>query len=828
MAKKIVIIGGVAGGATAAARLRRLSEEDEIIIFEKDEYISFANCGLPYYIGDVITDREKLIVQSVEGMSKRFHLDIRNFSEVMEINPSTKVVKVRNHKTNELYEESFDALILSPGAKPIVPPFTGLDSAKDVFTLRNIPDTDAIYDFIVQKAPKHAVVIGGGFIGVEMAENLVERGMEVTLIEKMPQVLAPLDFEMAQTVHQTLSQHGVDLLLNDGVEAFENEGKELVLTSGKRVTTDMVIMAIGVAPTSDLAKNANFQTGPRGHIIVNERMQMFNHDGSVASDCYAIGDAIEVVDYISQAKTAIPLAWPANRQGRLVADIINGRDVKYNGSLGSSVLKVFDLTVATTGNNERTLKMRNIPYMAIHAHRGNHASYYPQSKNIALKLLFDPATGKILGAQGVGGDGTEKRIDVLATAIKMGGTVLALSDLELCYAPPFSSAKDPVNVLGYIAENLMEHSYKMYYVEEIKALQEQNAFFLDVRTPLEFGVGHIPGAHNMEVDELRNRIADIPVSKDTPIYVNCQVGFRAYLAIQILKANGFTNLYNLSGGYNTYKAYTYKPGSNSKPGKGPKESTMTLSDEQTFLTKAHKSIDVVGLQCPGPLLATYQAVQKMAPGDILEVVATDSGFTTDAQKWCETNGHRLLDIQKKDGKFYVTLEKGEPQSACLSAVGGNANENATIVLFSGELDKALAAMVIAQGAAAQGKKVTVFFTFWGLNALRKKDHGPVQKNFIEKMFGIMMPKGAKKLHLSKMDMMGAGRAMIKGVMRSKNIDQLEVMMQNAQDLGVNFMACTMSMDMMGIKEEELMDGISYGGVAAYIGENEKAGTTLFI
>ena len=557
--KKIVIIGGVAGGATAAARLRRLNEHDQIIMFERDEYISFANCGLPYYIGNVITDREDLLVQTVEGMSERFNLDIRNFSEIVDINRKDKKVTVRKVLTNEIYEESYDVLILSPGAKPIQPPIEGLKESKNLYVLRNIADTDAIYNAIETTHPKTAVVVGGGFIGVEMAENLTERGIKVTIVEKMPQVLAPLDFEMAQLVHQELNEHGVNLVLGDGLLKFSEEGKKIHLESGKVIDTDLIILSIGVVPENTLAKKADVLVGPRGHIVTTSKLQVLDaQTQEVVDGFYALGDAIQVKDFVTKGDTAIALAWPANRQARLVADIINGKDVEYKGSLGTSVLKVFNLTVSATGNNQRMLEMKKIPYQAIHAHRNNHASYYPNATNISLKLLYHPETLEILGAQAVGEEGTEKRIDVIATAIKSKLKVTELSDLELAYAPPFSSAKDPVNILGYIAENIIDGHYKVVYPSQIEEFIKQNAFFLDVRTPEEFADGSIFGSINIEVDELRQRISEINVPRDNPIVVNCFVGLRAYLAIMILKSYGFTNLYNLSGGYRTYSALNYK------------------------------------------------------------------------------------------------------------------------------------------------------------------------------------------------------------------------------------------------------------------------------
>ena len=821
--RKILIVGGVAGGATAAARLRRLNEEDKIILFERDEYISFANCGLPYYIGGVIKQHDKLIVQTVEAMSERFNLDIRPFNEVVGIDKNAKSVTVRNTQTNTTYVESYDVLILSPGAKPIQPPIRGIEEADNLFVLRNIPDTDRIANSILANSPKTAVVVGGGFIGVEMAENLTERGIQVTLVEKMPQVLGPIDFEMAQLVHQEMNQHGVQLVLGDGVSHFTNNGHTIHLESGKEIDCDLVILAIGVVPENGLAKQGGLKIGPRGHIVTNEKLRVYDSEtNALIEDIYAIGDAIQVKDVVTGDDTAIALAWPANRQGRVVADIINGIDARYNGSLGTSVLKVFNLTVASTGNNQRMLAMKKIPHIAVHAHRGNHASYYPNSTNIALKLIFNPETGAILGAQAVGQEGTEKRIDVIATAIKLNAKVTDLSDLELSYAPPFSSAKDPTNILGYIAENVLANTYKVTYVQEIEALAKEGAYFLDVRTPIEFSTGHFPNAVNIEVDELRNRLDEIKVSKDTAIYVNCQVGLRAYIAIRILKANGFTNLYNVSGGYSTYKAYLYKPGVD------PKVKSVKVDETSGKSISDFKTVDVCGLQCPGPLMATYQALQEANEGDTVQIIATDPGFTSDIQAWCASNGHTLDNLRTEGNKFIATIVKGHKAANCSLSSLGTSPENATIVLFSGELDKALAAMVIAQGAAAQGKKVTVFFTFWGLNALRKAESVSVKKTFIETMFGWMMPKGATKLKLSSMNMGGMGKAMIKGIMKQKNVDQVEVMMAKAQQLGVNFIACTMSMDLMGIKKEELMDGIEYGGVGTYLAENENAGTTLFI
>lgn len=545
--KKILIVGGVAGGATAAARLRRLDETSQIIMFERGEYISFANCGLPYYIGGVIENREALLVQTVEGMSKRFNLDIRNFSEVVSIDPENKTISVKNLKTNEEYKESYDELILSPGASPTKPPIPGLDKADNVFTLRNIPDTDRIKAYVDDNRPKEAVVIGGGFIGVEMAENLVERGVKVHLIEMLEQVMAPFDYEMAQILHGHMEDNGVDLILGDGVDSFKNDGNTIVLKSGKQISTDMTILSIGVRPENKLAKDAGLELGPRGHILVDENM-MTSKD-----HIYAVGDAIQTKDLIFQEGASIALASPANRQARIVADRINGIDSKYKGVLGTSVAKVFDMTASSTGNNEKKLKQMGIEnYETVHLHPLSNAGYYPTANPMDLKLIFEVPSGKVLGAQAIGYTGVEKRIDVIATAIAAGMTVRELQDIELAYAPPFSSAKDPVNMAGYAASNILDGLVKKVDVMEIDQLVEDGEYLLDIRTEEEYSLGNINGSVNIPLDELRDRMDEIP--KDRIIYVNCQVGLRGYLGCRILNQNGF-NTYNLDGGYSLYSNY---------------------------------------------------------------------------------------------------------------------------------------------------------------------------------------------------------------------------------------------------------------------------------
>ncbi|MDA7026750.1 CoA-disulfide reductase [Bacillus sp. CLL-7-23] len=545
MTKKIVIIGGVAGGASAAARLRRLDEQSQIVLFERGEYISFANCGLPYYIGETIKKREKLLVQTVEGMSKKFNLDIRNLSEVVKINRDRKTVTVNHLPENRIYEESYDVLILSPGAKPIVPQISGLTEADHVFTLRSIPDTDQIKSFVDNHQPKEAVVIGGGFIGLEMAENLVERGVNVTLVEMAKQVMAPLDYEMAAIVHKHLIEKGVNLILEDGVQAFHDHGKEVILSSGKVINTDFTILSIGVTPENQLAAEADLHIGKRGGIQVNEWLQ--TNDEHI----YAIGDAIETADYLHQQPAFIPLAGPANRQGRIVANNIYGKKETYKGTLGTSIAKVFDLTAAVTGSNEKALQRLGIDYQVVHVHPGSHAGYYPGAHPLALKIIFSPDSGQIYGAQAVGKDGADKRIDVIATAIKGKLSVFDLTELELAYAPPFSSAKDPVNMAGYVAANILEGGLETVQWHKIDEIVENGGFLIDVREPHERKQGFIKGSLNIPLSEIRDRLEEIP--KDQPIYVACQVGLRGYLAVRILNGNGYQAI-NLDGGWKTYSS----------------------------------------------------------------------------------------------------------------------------------------------------------------------------------------------------------------------------------------------------------------------------------
>lgn len=821
MSKKIVIIGGVAGGATAATRLRRLNEEDKIVLFEKGEYISFANCGLPYHVGGVIKERENLLLQTVDGMNQQYGLDVRNFSEVLEINPQSKSVTVLNHQTGERYVESYDQLIISTGAKAIVPPIVGIEEADNVFRLRNIPDMDQIKAYIAENQIATATVVGGGFIGLEMMENLVELGIQVQLIEMAPQVMPTIDIEMAQLIHSQMNIHGVNLILNDGLKEFRQNGRELLLTSGKTLQTDMTILSIGVLPENTLAKVAGLELGYKGGIKVNQQLQ------TSQPDIYAIGDAIEVIDLVSGQPTHIPLAWPANRQGRLVADIINGSDAGYFGTQGTAVAKVFELTVASTGNSERLLKQAGIEYETIHIHPNSHAGYYPGASPIALKLLFG-MDGKILGAQAIGTEGVEKRIDVIATAMRFGARADQLASIELSYAPPYSSAKDPVNMLGYTADNILSGKVATFQWSQVDELISNNAFLLDVREEFELATGTIESSHHIPLNQLRQRLGELP--KNQPIYVYCQVGHRGYNAARILSQAGF-DVKNLDGGYKTYKTAHYR---------------IKPLDYLSFNQTRHKSedlkepseiihLDACGLQCPGPILKVKEKIDKMSIGQKMEIEASDFGFGADLAAWCQNTGNTLLSNKIENGKVLATIVKGkssisESEMKNLPSLGQegvlkDTKDGATMVVFSGDLDKALASMIIASGAAAYGKKVTIFFTFWGLSILKKQK---VKKSGLAKLFDIMLPSKANNLPLSQMNMGGMGASMIKYIMKQKNVDSLPDMIEQAHQLGVKFVACTMSMDLMGIEKEELFDFVEYGGVATFIGDSEQANMQLFI
>ena len=818
---KVIIIGGVAGGATTAARIRRVDESAEIILLEKGKYISYANCGLPYYIGGVIEERDKLFVQTPEAFSTRFRVDVRTENEVIFIDRKRKTVTVRQ-SSEDTYEESYDKLLISTGASPVRPPLPGIDLS-GIFTLRNVADTDKIKAYIDSHAPRQAVVVGAGFIGLEMAENLHAQGAKVSIVEMGNQVMAPIDFSMASLVHQHLMDKGVNLYLEQAVASFERDGKGLKVTfkNGQSIAADIVILSIGVRPETNLARAAGLTIGPAGGIAVNDYLQ--TSDESI----YAIGDAIEYRHPITGKPWLNYLAGPANRQGRIAADNILGAKIAYEGSIGTSIAKVFDMTVASTGLPGKRLRVEGIDYMSSTIHPSSHAGYYPDAMPMSIKITFDKQTGRLYGGQIVGYDGVDKRIDELALVIKHEGTIYDLMKVEQAYAPPFSSAKDPVALAGYVAEDIIIGKTNPIYWRELRDIEMENKFLLDVRTPDEFALGTLPGAVNIPLDELRDRLTELP--KDRMIYTFCAVGLRGYLAYRILTQHGFEKVRNLSGGLKTYRAATapiiIHEDNGSEIEEMPIQQKGAASAAPIAAAKTIR-VDACGLQCPGPILKMKKTMDGLASGERVEITATDPGFPRDAAAWCSSTGNQLVSKEASGGKSVVIIEKGEPKSC--NIVTSCEGKGKTFIMFSDDLDKALATFVLANGAAATGQKVTIFFTFWGLNVIKKLHKPKVEKDIFGKMFGMMLPSSSKKLKLSKLSMGGIGGKMMRYIMKEKGIDSLESLRQQALENGVEFIACQMSMDVMGVKQEELLDEVTIGGVATYMERADNANVNLFI
>ena len=806
---KHIIIGGVAGGATAAARIRRADEKAEIILIEKGRYISYANCGLPYYIGGVIKDRDKLFVQTPEAFSRRFNVDVRTESEAVAIDTAARTVEVRS-ADGSTYSEGYDRLLLSPGSSPVKPPLPGI-GLDGIFTLRNVDDTDDIKEYIETHNVRNAVVVGGGFIGLEMAENLHHAGAAVSIVEMAGQVMAPVDFSIASHVHRHLMDKGVGLYLNRGVEKFEKAGERIAVCfgGGGSITADIVILSIGVRPNTELAKAAGIEIGQRG-------IKVDSHLETSAKGVYAVGDAVEYPHPETGQPWLNYLAGPANRQGRIVADnMVFGNTTEYEGAIGTSIAKVFDITVGATGLPAKRLKQEGVPYASSTTWTAAHAGYYPGAFMLTTKLTFDPATGKLLGAQCVGREGVDKRIDQLALVIKHGGTVEDLTKIEHAYAPPFSSAKDPVAIAGYTACNIKDGKMPVAYWREIGSGTD-GSLLLDVRTEEEYELGTIPGAVNIPLDDLRGRIGELP--RDKEIVIFCAVGLRGYIAMNILRGNGFSKVRNLSGGYNSWKLATQEITQAAQPCQSG--GTCGCPPCMGEVVK----VDACGLQCPGPIMQLKKAVDKVSEGGRIEIVATDAGFPRDAGAWCASTGNKLVHIGESGGLHTVVVEKGCGKDGGETA-GGTGK---TLIMFSDDLDKAIATFVLANGAAATGGKVSIFFTFWGLNVIKKEKKPAVAKDFFGKMFSAMLPSSSSKLGLSKLNMLGAGAKMIRRLMAGKKVYSLEEMISQARENGVEFIACQMSMDLMGVAKEELLDGVTIGGVATYMERAGKANVNLFI
>lgn len=836
--EKIVIIGGVAGGAGAAARLRRLNKDAEIILLERGKYISYANCGLPYYVGDVIQSQDALFLETPEAMKSKFMVDVRVENEVIKINREEKTVLVKRLNSGEEYVEAYDKLIISTGSSPLRPPIEGIDNER-VKTLWTVPDTLEIKKIIEDKNIKEVVVIGGGFIGLEMAENLHKAGLKVHIVEGSDQVMAPIDFEMAQLLHENILQNEIDLRLSSSVSGFKDkENKVSVeLATGESIDADFVILSIGVRANSQIAKEAGLEINQRGGIVVDDYLMTSDEN------IYAVGDVIEVNDFVMGGKTMIALAGPANKQARIVANNIFGNKEKYEASMGTSVAQVFDLNVASTGANEKSLIRSGLiedkDYKKIYVTQNSHAGYYPGATPLTIKVLFSNDGNKIYGAQIVGMEGVDKRIDTIATTMRLNGSIFDLKKLELAYAPPFSSAKDPVNMVGFTASNVLDGMVQ-FSSWDIKN-NHKDAILLDVREVAELMAFEIPNSVNIPLGQLRDRLDEL--DKNREIITFCAIGVRSYNAARILMQNGFTNVKLYPAGTRFYQATHYKDFQTIES--SPKD--MIVNNEiinnkdqlidgnkEDMETREAKTVKLncMGMQCPGPLMQVFEAINEIEDGDILEVKASDPGFVKDIKAWTSRTGNTLLDAGKEGNNYVATVKKGSGQVEA-KATESNIEpkitaDGKTMVVFSGDFDKVLASFIIANGAAAMGRPVTMFFTFWGLSALRKENSPKVKKGFMEKMFGVMLPKGTKKLGLSKMNMAGMGTAMMKKIMKDKNVNSLEDLIKSAMKNGVKIQACTMSMDVMGITKEELIDDIEYVGVGSYLGDAEQSNVNLFI
>lgn len=836
---KLVVVGGVAAGASVAARARRLDEFAEIVVFERSGNVSFANCGLPYHIGETIKDRSRLLLQTPRSLRENLDIDVRISTEVTAIDPQARTVSARNLVTGEEYTEAWEKLALCPGSSPFRPALPGLDHP-DVHVLRNIEDMDAIkatVDAIVSDAArrKHAVVIGAGYIGLEMAENLHERGLAVEIVELADQIMPPLDKELSTPMENYLRAHGISLHLSTAAAAFTTDkaGQLTVeLTSGRFLKTSLVIMSAGVRPNVDLAVAAGIALGPRGGIRVDRHMRTSH------PEIWAAGDAVEVEHTVLDGSWIIPLAGPANRQARVAAESICGRDTEYESTQGTSIVKVFDMVAGGTGATEKQLRAAGIPFLRAHAHPSGHAGYYPGTAQMDIKCLFSPDDGRVLGAQITGFDGVDKRLDVFATAIRLGATVYDLEKLELAYAPPFGSAKDPVNMAGFVAANILRGDLVPWYSTDYPGNCE-GARIVDVRGPSEYDVWHVPGAENVPLGTLRE--AQAGWDRDVPIRVYCAVGFRSFLAYRILAQRGFTDVAMLVGGIQTFRAWhTVAP--DDVP--DPVVPVTSYAEEESLRvggalpaalsvgTGVEVELDCTGLACPGPILALQKKMGELSAGDEVVAHVSDIGFRLDAPAWAAKNGHELLDVRPEGAGMVARFRKGvaAPEGGLSTAnpVAARLRDKKAFVVFSGDFDKVLAAFIIANGAVAMGDEVSMFFTFWGLNALRRPDAPDVDKSVINKAFAKMMPAGPGEMKLSQMHMLGGGTAMIKKIMRDNNVPSLPELIASAHDAGVRLVACTMTMELLGLHEDELIDGVEFGGVAMFLGEANEANGTFFI
>lgn len=827
--KRFVIVGGVAAGASAAARLRRLDENASIVILEKGDSASYANCGLPYRLGNVIRSRDNLLVTAPEKFRDWFAIDLRCRSEAVAIDRDRQTVHVREASGRE-YDEPYDTLLLAPGAVPREASVPGADDPA-VHHLWTLADMDAV-ERSLDSGAHRALVVGAGFVGVETAENLAHRGLEVTIVQKS-HVLPILDPEMSTLVADELLRSGIALELGCVVERYHRtpDGLVATLSNGRELVCDLAIEGVGVAPASSLAASAGLELGPRGHIRVDEHMR--TSDPAI----YAAGDAVEVVDSATGRAVAIALAGPANKQGRIAADNMAARapaaPATYRGGNGTSVVRVGGLTVASAGRTEERLAREGVPHRALYIHPFSNATYFPGAAQMTLKLLFAPSDGAILGCQIVGTKGVDKRIDLISAAMSAGWPAPRLAEAEAAYAPPYGSAKDSVNFAGFVAQNILDG-----LTDPVSPGADLSAaFVVDVRTPAEYALGAIPGARNLPLETLRDHLDELPHDRSVVAY--CQVGVRGYLAERILRQRGF-DAHNLSGGYTAWKLFHHtlppvrRPTAKVAEDPAPKSSAPANA---TVSATAPVELDVRGLACPGPVMRLTQTISGVPDGTRIHLLAP-STFEGDLRRWAEANGHGLDQLAALSDGIEAVVTKGgaaqgpatrpaTPAPTCPSAPLPAPPAKMAIVVFSNDLDRALAALILANGFAATGTQVSLFFTFWGLSILRKNPAPRTKKTFLAKMFAWMLPCGAKKLALSKLDMMGLGRGLMKDLMRKQHVPSLDDLIASAHDAGVKFLACEMAMNLMGFSADELAPVDEVVGVATFAAV-AKASGTLFI